>query len=279
MREHPVTVSAIMPTYNTARYLGEAIESILAQTFQDWELIIVDDGSSDDTQAVLARYRDPRIRTFRRETNGGRGLARNVALGEARGRYVAICDSDDVSLPRRFEIEVAFLESHPDIDMVSGHVKFFWAGAEPKLRTVFPESPEAIKRRFDRGQMGIAHGASLIRSTCFDRHGVYCADLVAAEDFELFLRMYRHCAFCTVPEVLVHYRHHVRHVPLRKWLFSARCHRYAIYRATSAAHNGVETFQEYTGRWNTRSRLWTIDLLRYLNYHIRAYVRPLHVLR
>src|SRR4051812_12460500 len=103
-------VSVVMPTYNKGRYLREAIDSIRRQTFEDWELVIVDDGSTDDTAAVLATYRDPRIKVHTLPANVGRSRARNIAIAHAKGCYIAICDSDDVSGPTRLERQVAFLD-------------------------------------------------------------------------------------------------------------------------------------------------------------------------
>ena len=114
-----VTVSAIMPTYNAMPYLEDAIDSVLAQTFTDWELIIVDDGSTDETHTLLEQYTDPRIRVFELGEHGGTAKARNIALGFACGKYIAITESDSRSLPDRFAREVAYLESHAEVHVVA----------------------------------------------------------------------------------------------------------------------------------------------------------------
>jgi glycosyltransferase involved in cell wall biosynthesis len=276
-----VTVSAVMPTYNMAQYLPAAIDSVLAQDFQDWELIVVDDASTDETQQVLARYTDPRIRTLSAARNGGRAVARNMAVRQSRGRYIAICDSDDISMPGRFSKQVAFLEAHPEIDVVSSQLLFMWNSEPPQARAVFPVTPEDISRRFGRGQMGVAHGASMLRVGCFERCGLYSPDLAAAEDFELFLRMHRTCRFQALPEPLLVYRHELRRVTLRKWLFRTRCHRYALYKASQGLRDAPSDmpFQEFTRRWDVRTALFTIDLLRFVHYNVRAYMRPRYFLR
>ncbi len=275
-----VTVSAVMPTYNMAQYLPMAIDSIRAQDFQDWELIVVDDGSTDDTRQVLKRYTDPRIRTFTAARNGGRSVARNMALAQARGRYIAICDSDDISMPERFSRQVAFLDAHPDIHVISSQMLLMWGSEPPQARVVFPESPEDIRRRFSRGQMGVVHGASMLRAECFERCGVYSPELAAAEDIELFLRMQGTCRFQTLPEPLLVYRHELRRLTLRKWLFRTRCHRYALYKSSRAHRDGLDMpFQAFTGRWDVRLALFTVDVLRYIHYNVRASMRPRYVLR
>ena len=113
---HP-TVSVVVRVYNAERHLREAVESVLAQTFADFELLAIDDGSNDASVAILESYGDPRIRIVS-QPNGGKIAAAQRGLAEARGRYVAILDADDRSAPERFARQVAYLEAHPDVVMV-----------------------------------------------------------------------------------------------------------------------------------------------------------------
>lgn len=106
-------VSIIMPSYNTAAYIGESIESVLAQTYKNWELLIVDDCSKDDTDAVVEKYlHDSRIRYLKNEVNSGAAVSRNYALREAKGRWVAFLDSDDLWHPEKLEKQLAFMLEH-----------------------------------------------------------------------------------------------------------------------------------------------------------------------
>ena len=117
----PLTlVTAAIPTYNRARFLAGALESVFAQTFREFEVLVVDDGSTDETPAVLARYRD-RIRVVHQE-NQGRSAARNRAVHESRSRYLSFLDSDDRWLPEKLERQVTVLEADPGVAMVHGHV-------------------------------------------------------------------------------------------------------------------------------------------------------------
>lgn len=111
------TVSVIIPTYNRAALIGKAISSVLVQTYKDFELIVVDDGSSDETVDVITSFRDERI-VFLRQENRGRSAARNRAIAVSRGRYVAFLDSDDEYLDHKLEQQVAYMDAHPAIGMV-----------------------------------------------------------------------------------------------------------------------------------------------------------------
>ena len=103
-------VSVIMPSYNTAKYIGESIESVINQTYPHWELIVVDDCSTDDTDSVVANYlSDGRIRYLKNEKNSGAAISRNYALREATGKWIAFLDSDDVWLPEKLETQIAFM--------------------------------------------------------------------------------------------------------------------------------------------------------------------------
>jgi glycosyltransferase involved in cell wall biosynthesis len=271
----PIVVSAIMATYNGAEFIAAAVDSILAQTFSDWELIIVDDGSTDDTADVLGRYRDPRITIHSLPHNVGRAAARNVALDLARGRYIAPADSDDISLPERFAVEVAYLERHPDVDVVACQMKYFWGDAPPRDGFLFPEEPEEIRQRFASGRMAVAHGAALIRAECFRRHGGYAADCRRAEDLEFFLRIHRDCVFRSLPEVLYLYRHEPRAVPLGKWMETAAYSRYASYRASAVlAGTAPASYAAFSRSLWHRPSLYTVELARFLRYALLRYVRP-----
>ena len=110
-------VSVMMPAYNAAEFLAIAVNSVLAQSYQDWELIIVDDGSTDRTAEIAAGFQDPRVRLIRKE-NGGEASARNRALEEMEGEYLAFLDSDDLFLPDHLEKTVHYLEEHPERDAI-----------------------------------------------------------------------------------------------------------------------------------------------------------------
>lgn len=117
------TVSVVMPAFNAEKYLREAIESILSQTFTDFEFIIVNDGSTDSTKDIILSYNDPRIIYLENEINSGIVVTLNKGLDAARGKYIARMDADDISLPERFAAQVDFLDTHPDIGVVGTYLQ------------------------------------------------------------------------------------------------------------------------------------------------------------
>ena len=282
MPERSPLVSAIMPAYNAEQHVGAAIESILRQTWADWELIVVDDGSTDATFAIASGYEDSRIAVVRLAANKGRGGARNEALGRANGKYIAICDADDVSLPDRFSGEVALLDARPDVDVVSGQIAVFWEGEAPRVQERYPQSDAVIRARLDRGRMGLANNAAMIRADCFTRFGGYCEELLRAEDLELFMRIRHHCRFESLPDVLVHYRHEVGLPSLGKWIENSRYGRYAAYRGHAAQDPRAVSpvsFEDFDRHWTRRIAPYTIGLLQYAKHVIDARVRPERTLR
>ncbi len=123
VRQHPA-ISVIMPTYNRAELLPRAINSILWQTYKDFEFIIVDDGSTDDTARLLKEYadKDKRIRILRNEKNKGIAYSRQRGLDAARGKYIAVMDSDDWSVPERLQKQIDFMDKNPEIDACTGRL-------------------------------------------------------------------------------------------------------------------------------------------------------------
>ena len=174
-------ITVAMPAYNAAAYLREAMDSILAQTFEDIELLVVDDGSTDATQAIAneAAKSDSRVRIERLPDNRGRATARNMALGRARGRYLAWMDADDIALPRRLELQHACLEAQPDMHICGAGVEYFGYSQTVEL---FPQQPEAVRAAALFGAP-VPNGCALLRLDAVRKFGLrYDAALVRAED-------------------------------------------------------------------------------------------------
>ncbi|MDX6511406.1 MAG: hypothetical protein QOE36_910 [Gaiellaceae bacterium] len=199
------TVTVLMAVHEGERHLRESIESILGQTFRDFELLVVDDASTDGTAAVLAGYDDPRIRTVRNPENLGLTRSLNRGLEQARGRLVARQDADDVSEPPRLERQVAFLEANPDVPLVaSAYLRIDDSGAEVGPRPV-PCDPRSIRRRLLLLN-AFAHSSVVFRREAVEALGGYREAFPFAQDYDLWSRLARTAPLAALPEPLVRYR-------------------------------------------------------------------------
>jgi glycosyltransferase involved in cell wall biosynthesis len=202
-------VSVMVPVYNTGRYLAATIEGILSQTFTDWELVAIDDGSTDDSAAILKRYadRDPRVR-FVSRANRGIVHTRNELLAMARGRYLAVNDSDDISLPNRLADEVRYLDEHPDTVVVGGWFDLIDAAGR-RLTTLRPPADDAgIQRDLLAGHCSITHSCGLMRRDAVDRVGGYRTDFTFAHDLDLWLRLGEVGRLANLERTVVQFRLH-----------------------------------------------------------------------
>ena len=185
LRDVP-TVSIIIPTYNRADFLKEAIESVLAQTFCDFELIVVDDGSTDRTRDLLDGY-GARLRPIF-QANRGVSSARNAGIRAAQGRYIALLDSDDLWLPKKLAAQIAAMEAQPDIPLC--HTEEIWIRRGVRVNQ--------MKKHQKHGGYIFPHclpfcvispSSALMRRTLFDEVGDFDEALPACEDYDLWLRI------------------------------------------------------------------------------------------
>lgn len=200
-----------MPVYNTSRYVAEAVESILAQTFADFELLIVDDGSTDGSPGILRSLaeKDTRIRLVCRE-NRGVCATRNEILSMAQGEFIAVMDSDDVALPHRFETQVAYLNSHPECLAVGTGALLIDTDGDPINELPLESEHEAIDAAHMKGFCGaICHTSTLFRRDAVLAVGGYAEDVPGAEDYDLYLKLAERGRLHTLPRVLVKYRQHL----------------------------------------------------------------------
>ena len=202
----PPVVSILMPVYKTASYLREALDSILSQTFTDFELIILNDCSPDNADEILDTYTDSRIVRYKGEKNVGLSNILNVGLGMARGEYIARMDSDDLSMPDRLQIQLDFLEAHPDIDLVSAGMQLFGAKDEVWIREQNPEKVK-IEALF---HSPILHASSMWRRMRFEENGLrFRQEMVPSEDYDLWTRaMAKGLKLVNLRQVLYKYRIH-----------------------------------------------------------------------
>lgn len=208
-------VSVLMPVYNAERYVGEAVESILGQTFSDFEFIIIDDGSTDGSLGILRKYadRDGRIRLVSRP-NTGYVVALNEAISLARGEYLARMDADDASLPERFQAQVDYLKKHPECVAVGTRVVVVDSDGDPLGEWNRDETHEVIDAAHMEGSRGgvICHPSVMMRRSAVRAVGGYHAEHETAEDLDLWLRLAEIGRLANLPEALLRYRMHPKSV-------------------------------------------------------------------
>jgi glycosyltransferase involved in cell wall biosynthesis len=202
-------VSVVMPVYNGEEHLDDAIASILNQTFEDLELIVLDDGSTDGTPARLDAWtgRDPRVRVHRLE-HGGIVAALNRGCALARAPYLARMDADDLAFPDRLAKQVGFLDQHPDIAAVGGSIEYVLdEGRRIRLKSV-PTDPSEIASRLLAGKHCFVHPTVVMRKGVFEAAGGYRASFEWAEDYDLWLRMAERSDLANIADAVLTKRVH-----------------------------------------------------------------------
>lgn len=202
----PARITVLMSVYNGARFLPGAIESILSQSFADFELLIIDDASKDDSISVAEFYTDPRIRLVRNDKNLGLAPSLNKGLDLARGEYVARMDCDDVSITDRLSMQIDLMDTHPDIGICGTWIRLF--GDHPGEIVRYYTDPD-FNRSLLLFDPPVAHPSVMIRKSAFARYGLYYNESFRhAQDFELWVRASEYVKISNVPRVLLQYRTH-----------------------------------------------------------------------
>jgi glycosyltransferase involved in cell wall biosynthesis len=219
MSDVPI-VSVVMTVYNTQRYVGEALESVLAQTFADFELVIIDDGSTDRSPLILKDFalRDRRIRLVSRR-NTGIVRAANEGIEMARGRYLARMDSDDVCLPHRFETQVRYLDDNPECVVVGSRVIVVDPYGSPVLESGQKLTHEEIDAELlsSGGGWAIVQPSAMMRTDAVRKVGGYRGRHNVSEDQDLFLRLAEVGRVANTAEPLLLYRRHYKSVMHTHW--------------------------------------------------------------
>ena len=204
-----------MTVYNAERYLAEAVESILNQTFGDFEFIIIDDGSADRSLGILRGYeaRDPRVRVISRP-NTGIVTAANEGMGAARGRYIARMDADDRAVPERFAKQVAYLDARPDCVLVGSRVMIMDPYGSPAAESGHALDHEAIEAELltVRGGWALVQPSVMMRTEAVREVGGYRGRHNVSEDHDLFVRLAEIGRVANLPDVLLWYRRHYKSV-------------------------------------------------------------------
>ncbi len=203
MNEHGL-VSIGMPVYNCESTVAEAIASILNQSFENWELIVYDDGSKDGTLSVARQFSDPRIHVIEGIQNSGLPTILNKIIARCEGQYFARMDGDDIAYPNRIQSQLEFLENHPDVDLVAGSILVFSTrGGALGVRRGGATHKQICTKPWSGIPM--AHPTWMGRMEWFHRNP-YDAKMVRMEDWELLFRTHRHSRFANLPEIVLGYR-------------------------------------------------------------------------
>ena len=234
-------VSFLMAVYDGETYLDEAIQSVLNQTFPDFEFIVINDGSTDGTAKIIERYRreDGRIRAYE-QPNCGLVVALNRGLELARGEYVARMDADDISVPERVATQVAFMDAHQEVGICGTWIETIGTPHGDVRR--YP-TDDATIRSWLLFESVLAHPSIMMRRELLVKTSLsYDAGYVHAEDYDLWVRAARHTGLANIPEVLLRYRLHPQQVVQRheaKKLASAR-----LVRLAQLEHLGIRPTEE-----------------------------------
>jgi glycosyltransferase involved in cell wall biosynthesis len=247
-------VSVVIPTYNSADFLIEAVDSVLGQTWRDFEIIVVDDGSTDGTHESVRRY-DDEVRYFYKK-NGGPSSARNMGVKQARGRYVAFLDSDDVWEPEKLGVQMRFASEHPEIKLIC---------TDSALMGPRGSRQRKLKSDLLGNLFPILYSNSFIRTStvlmekaCFQTVGYFDERYRSAEDYDLWLRVAKRYPIAYINQPLVRYRKHEDNVSLDK---------------ITLRHNALTVLRGHYDRREISPRAYRIRMSNLHLYFGRAYLR------
>ena len=202
------TVSVIIATYNREKFIGAAVESVLKQTYKDFEVIIIDDGSNDSTKEIIANLKDPRIRYYYQE-NKGRSIARNIALGLAKGKYITFLDSDDLYLPNKLEIQFDYMERNPNIYMIyTSAYCMDELGKDLNHKYEANTSGKIYKDIAFFIPVTITLPTVMVRRQVFEKAGNFDEVMYRFEDTDMWRRISKHYEIGAMPEFTCRLRTH-----------------------------------------------------------------------
>jgi glycosyltransferase involved in cell wall biosynthesis len=200
-------VTILMPVCDGEQFLREAIDSILVQTFTDFEFLILDDASADSSRSIVLGYDDPRIRLLTNDRNLGVTRTLNRGIQQVRGHYMARMDADDVSMPERLERQVAHLDANPNCAVVTTFARIIDTDSEPQGEICLDLSPKELDRQLQL-QNRLIHGAVMMRTDVVRQLGAYDEAMKRSQDYDLWLRISDEHAIHTLPEFLYLWRQH-----------------------------------------------------------------------
>ncbi|MEJ2117640.1 MAG: glycosyltransferase [Alphaproteobacteria bacterium] len=239
-------ISVILPVKNGERYIYSSIKSILSQTFRDFELLVIDDGSTDQTHKIVLQlqHSDHRLQFLR---NPGSGLvdALNYGIASASGELIARMDADDICLPNRFQKQHDYLVRHPEIAVLGTQVRFINEHGEPMgHNTTLPETPKAIADDLLK-QCCLRHPTVMMRKAAVEKLGGYRHQLIYAEDYDLWLRMSEQYSLANLPEQLLLYRMHAGQLSEQREWSQRLARNLALISAIERRQNGIDPITSF----------------------------------
>ncbi len=203
-------VSVIIITYNRAQMLKTAMQTVLDQTFEDFELLIIDDGSPDDTENAVKSFHDPRVRYIKHAQNQGEGGARNTGVQHAEGEYIAFLDDDDEWFPNKLQLQVELLASQPQVGFVHSALINFYAETGEEVEIKAPVQAVSGNVFDDLLQENFVILSTVIaRKACFDAVGPFDLSIPAGLDYDMWVRISQHYEFAYIDVPLIKYRKHL----------------------------------------------------------------------
>lgn len=211
--KRPPSVSVVMPVFNGGQFLAEAINSIINQTFQDFEFIIIDDCSTDQTDEILDRQKDRKIKLVRNPSNIGNYASRNIGMDLALGRYICVMDADDVAFPHRLHRQFAHMETNPDVGICGSFIQVMPNGGVPNFVT----NEDLLKVAFLSNNY-CSHPSLILRKEFLNRYKLnYNEEYYYSADFDLCARGFQHFRVQNIPDVLLQYRRHATQISTAKF--------------------------------------------------------------
>ena len=263
-------VSVIMPVYNAEKYVGLAIDSILKQTFTDFEFLIFNDGSSDNSKQIIESFKDPRIKFYDSVSNSGYVAHLNRGIELATGKYIARMDADDISLPERFELQVNFLESHPDIGLCGAWILQFEGNDEPDKRVLYkyPADHDEICVTLLRHN-SFAHPVVMMRRKILIEYGLrYDPEYMPSEDARLWVSIKKYTRLHNIQKVLLQYRKHNNQISTEK----------RVLRHRNTTRIKIELIERITGPLSEKEKAIYSDIIHKTYSNNSEYVSSFYAL-
>lgn len=200
-----ISISVVMSVYNDAKYLRESVESILKQTFKNFEFVIVDDCSNSTVASILSKYSDKRIKIIRNTLNLGLTRSLNIAIKVARGRYIARMDADDISYPTRLQEQVHFLENNPEFVLCGASADLIDENNNIYGTRMCPTTDDIIRSNLVKSNQFI-HPLVMFKKDAWERVGGYDESFTLSQDYDFFLKLSRIGKVANVHQTLLKYR-------------------------------------------------------------------------